>query len=313
MDALLRREARPRGVRRVRRELEAAREGCAARWAAALHGDLAAKVGSDESASSRTIVRINTIESTSPHTIGDSVDEANMPTALIPSEPESPDRAFQRSETEERVRAAIASLPWRERKVVGHTKCSDDEGHRREIGVNSCAYHSCTRAPSSGWRGLGARPTQVGRGSTEALAAFGSSQDVEGAAGHSGARGCGRPATPAWTRMPLAMAAERLARSREAPAAAVVLAAARSRAGSAARGPYHSHHLFPVYRPAGINGQCASGSFTAHRARPGGVLLKFERPADSPTQPAGRSPFCKSRAKYVHLMIPHDALGPFSS
>src|SRR5512139_4216579 len=93
----LRREAWPRGVRRVRRELEAAREelrrsmGCEPSVA-----DLAAKVGSDERRLSRTIVRINTIESTSPHTIGDSVDEASLPTALVPSEPESPDRAYSR-------------------------------------------------------------------------------------------------------------------------------------------------------------------------------------------------------------------------
>jgi len=135
----LRREAWPRGVRRVRRELEAAREelrrsmGCEPSMA-----DLAAKVGSDEKRLSRTIVRINTIESTSPHTIGDSVDEATLPTALIPSEPESPDKAFARSETEERVRAAIASLPWRERKVVGlyyyNEATMKDIG--AEIGVN---------------------------------------------------------------------------------------------------------------------------------------------------------------------------------
>src|SRR3954464_4883620 len=63
----LRRDAWPRGVRRVRRELEAAREelrrelGCEPSLA-----DLAAKIGADEKRLSRTIVRINTIESTSP-------------------------------------------------------------------------------------------------------------------------------------------------------------------------------------------------------------------------------------------------------
>src|SRR5512136_2816041 len=70
----LRREAWPRGVRRVRRELEAAREelrrtmGCEPSVA-----DLAAKVGSDEKRLNRTIVRINTIESTSPHAVGDAL------------------------------------------------------------------------------------------------------------------------------------------------------------------------------------------------------------------------------------------------
>jgi len=37
----------------------------------------------------------------------------------VPSEPESPDRAYERLETRDRVRAAIQSLPWRERKVIG--------------------------------------------------------------------------------------------------------------------------------------------------------------------------------------------------
>src|SRR5215208_3001521 len=63
----LRKDAWPRGVRRVRRELEAAREelrrenGCEPSLA-----DLAAKVGTDEKRLGRTIVRIHTIESTSP-------------------------------------------------------------------------------------------------------------------------------------------------------------------------------------------------------------------------------------------------------
>ena len=63
----LRKDAWPRGVRRQRRELEAAREelrrelGCEPSLA-----DLAAKVGSDEKRLGRTIVRINAIESTSP-------------------------------------------------------------------------------------------------------------------------------------------------------------------------------------------------------------------------------------------------------
>jgi RNA polymerase sigma factor for flagellar operon FliA len=42
-----------------------------------------------------------------------------MPAALIPSEPDQPDRAYEKSETRERVRDAIASLPPREQKVIG--------------------------------------------------------------------------------------------------------------------------------------------------------------------------------------------------
>jgi RNA polymerase sigma factor FliA len=116
----LRKDAWPRGVRRQRRELEAAREelrrelGCEPSLA-----DLAAKVGCDEKRLGRTIVRINAIESTSPLANTDHLDEATLPAALVPSEPEQPDVAYERQETKERVRTAIASLPPREQKVIG--------------------------------------------------------------------------------------------------------------------------------------------------------------------------------------------------
>jgi RNA polymerase sigma factor for flagellar operon FliA len=115
----LRREAWPRGVRRARRELEAAREalrlelGCEPSLA-----DLAARVGSDEKRLGRTIVRINTIESTSPVSAGDHVSESSLPAVLVPSEPEAPDAACARNETRERVRCAIAALPKRERRLI---------------------------------------------------------------------------------------------------------------------------------------------------------------------------------------------------
>ncbi len=231
----LRREAWPRGVRRVRRELEAAREelrrtnGCEPSMA-----DLAAKVGSDEKRLQRTIVRINTIESTSPHTIGDSVDEANLPTALIPSEPESPDRAYARSETEDRVRAAIASLPWRERKVVGlyyyNEATMKDIG--AEIGVNESRVSQLhARAIQRLRVALGAEtdPKSAAKIMTEALAAFrqkprmlkaqlatapavpATSLPVRAA---SGARVPSVPMRPVYARLPLAMAAEKPARAR---------------------------------------------------------------------------------------------------
>ena len=63
----LRKDAWPRGVRRVRRELEAAREKLRAQLGHEPSlADLAAAVGSDEKRLGKTIVRINTIESTSP-------------------------------------------------------------------------------------------------------------------------------------------------------------------------------------------------------------------------------------------------------
>jgi RNA polymerase sigma factor for flagellar operon FliA len=115
----LRRDAWPRGVRRQRRELDAAREALRRELGHEPSlADLAARVGSDEKRLSRTIVRINTIESTSPLATGEHVDENSLPPALVPSEPDSPDEAYEKSETRDRVRAAVAALPWRERKVV---------------------------------------------------------------------------------------------------------------------------------------------------------------------------------------------------
>ncbi len=135
----LRKDAWPRGVRRQRRELEAAREalrrelGCEPSLA-----DLAARVGSDEKRLSRTIVRINTIESTSPLATVEHGDDANLPAALLPAEPERPDAAYERTEVQDRVRAAIRSLPWREQKVIGLYYYGEVTMKQigREIGVN---------------------------------------------------------------------------------------------------------------------------------------------------------------------------------
>ena len=116
----LRRDAWPRGVRRQRRELEAAREELRRELGAEPSlADLAARVGSDEVRLGRTIVRINTIESTSPLSAGDHVDNASLPAALVPSEPQSPAKAYEDQEVRDRIRAAIATLPPRERKVIG--------------------------------------------------------------------------------------------------------------------------------------------------------------------------------------------------
>src|SRR5262245_17444834 len=116
----LRKDAWPRGVRRQRRELEAAREALRRELGHEPSlADLAARVGSDEKRLGRTIVRINTIESTSPLANGDNVDEGALPPALVPSEPDAPDAAYEKLEARDRVRAAIQSLPWRERKVIG--------------------------------------------------------------------------------------------------------------------------------------------------------------------------------------------------
>ena len=116
----LRRDAWPRGVRRQRRELETAREELRRELGAEPSlADLAARVGSDEARLGRTIVRIHTIESTSPLSAGDNMDGRSLPAALVPSEPTAPDRAYEEQEVRDRIRAAIAALPPRERKVVG--------------------------------------------------------------------------------------------------------------------------------------------------------------------------------------------------
>lgn len=115
----LRREAWPRGVRRVRRELEAARESLRRELGAEpTLADLAARVGSTETRLGRTIVRIHTIESTSPLSAGEHPDGAVLPAVLVPSEPPAPDKAYEVSEVKARIRAALMSLPPRERKVI---------------------------------------------------------------------------------------------------------------------------------------------------------------------------------------------------
>src|SRR5918995_5912576 len=104
----LRKDAWPRGVRRQRRELEAAREELRRELGAEPSlADLAARVGTDEARLGRTIVRINTIESTSPLSAGENVDGAMLPPALVPSEPPAPDKAYEDREVRDRVRAAI--------------------------------------------------------------------------------------------------------------------------------------------------------------------------------------------------------------
>jgi RNA polymerase sigma factor for flagellar operon FliA len=115
----LRRDAWPRGVRRVRRELEAAREQLRRELGAEpTLADLAARVGADVSRLERTIVRINTIESTSPMANLESVDSSTLPAVLVPSEPLSPHRLFEQGEMRDRVSRALQTLPAREQKII---------------------------------------------------------------------------------------------------------------------------------------------------------------------------------------------------
>ena len=135
----LRRDAWPRGIRRVRRELEAAREKLRHEFGSEPSlADLAEHLGSDETRLGRTIVRINTIESTSPLATIDSVDGANLPPVMVPPERPSPAKACERGEVATRIRDAIKALPWRERKVIGLYYYGDVTMKEigSEIGVN---------------------------------------------------------------------------------------------------------------------------------------------------------------------------------
>jgi RNA polymerase sigma factor for flagellar operon FliA len=135
----LRRDAWPRGVRRVRRELEAAREQLRRELGAEpTIADLARRVGADEAQLERTIVRISTIESTSPLANLETMDSSTLPPVLVPSEPVSPERLFEQSQTRDRVRAALAQLPARERRILSLYYFGDATMKQigQEIGVN---------------------------------------------------------------------------------------------------------------------------------------------------------------------------------
>jgi RNA polymerase sigma factor FliA len=135
----LRREAWPRGVRRQRRELEAAREALRRELGAEPSlADLAARVGTDETRLGRTIVRISTIESTSALTSPEHPCESSLPEVCVPPEEPAPDAAYEHNETRDRVRRAIASLPARERKVIALYYYRDVTMKQigKEIGVN---------------------------------------------------------------------------------------------------------------------------------------------------------------------------------
>ena len=110
----------PRGVRKVRRELEAAREKLRHELGAEPSlADLAKHMGSDAARLSRTIVRIKTIESTSPLASNDAAHNATLPPVMSPAELPGPDRVCERDDVANRVREAIKALPARERKVIG--------------------------------------------------------------------------------------------------------------------------------------------------------------------------------------------------
>jgi RNA polymerase sigma factor for flagellar operon FliA len=174
----LRKDAWPRGVRRVRRELEAAREKLRAQLGHEPSlADLAEAIGSDEKRLGKTIVRINTIESTSPFSSADTVDESQLPAVLVPAEPERPDMQYERDEVKERVRNAIATLPPREQRVIAlyyyNEVTMKDIG--AELGVNESRVSQLhARAIRRLREALGAEITPVAASAAlrDAIAAF---------------------------------------------------------------------------------------------------------------------------------------------
>ena len=135
----LRRDAWPRGVRKVRRELEAAREKLRHELGSEPSlADLAQHMGCDEAALNRTIVRIKAIESTSPLASVDPGQGASLPPVMMPPEQPRPDQACEQGDIARRVRDAIKALPARERKVIGRYYYGDVTMKEigSEIGVN---------------------------------------------------------------------------------------------------------------------------------------------------------------------------------
>ncbi len=174
----LRKGAWPRGVRRVRRELEAAREKLRKTLGHEPSlADLAQEIGSDEKRLGKTIVRINTIESTSPFSKAENVDESQLPAVMVPAEPERPDLQYERDEVKGRVRNAIATLPPREQRVIAlyyyNEVTMKDIG--MELGVNESRVSQLhARAIKRMREALGAEITPMAASAAlrEAFAAF---------------------------------------------------------------------------------------------------------------------------------------------
>lgn len=113
----MRKDAWPRGVRRQRRDLEAARESLrtSSGGAEPSIADLAAHLGTDEERLGRTILRIATIEATaatSEH------GQADLPAGCVPSAPPSPDDTYMATERRNRLRLAMANLDARDRQLL---------------------------------------------------------------------------------------------------------------------------------------------------------------------------------------------------
>ena len=186
----LRKDAWPRGVRRVRRELEAAREKLRKTLGHEPSlADLANEIGTDEKRLGKTIVRIKTIESTSPFSSAENVDESQLPAVMVPAEPERPDMQYERDEVKSRVRNAIATLPPREQRVIAlyyyNEVTMKDIG--AELGVNESRVSQLhARAIKRMKEALGAEITPIAASAAlrEAFAVFEAGNPVAVIAGN---------------------------------------------------------------------------------------------------------------------------------
>ena len=133
----LRRDAWPRGVRRVRRELERRAKSSDVSLARSRRSRISRARGRRRARLERTIVRISTIESTSPLANFETLDSATLPAVLVPSEPPSPDRLFEQAEVRDRVPRRSRSSS-RERKILGLYYFGDATMKQigKQIGVN---------------------------------------------------------------------------------------------------------------------------------------------------------------------------------
>ncbi len=135
----LRRGAWPRGIRRVRREVKEAREKLRAESGTEpTTTEIARHLRMDEAKLARALRRISVIEATSPLTASETVNHSDLPPVLSPSAPPAPDAQCERTEVRDRIRAAIAALPERERTVVGRYYYGESTMKEigGEIGVN---------------------------------------------------------------------------------------------------------------------------------------------------------------------------------
>jgi RNA polymerase sigma factor for flagellar operon FliA len=115
----LRKDAWPRGVRRQRRDLEAARESLRGSNGGAEPSiaDLAAHLGTDADRLGRTILRITTIEATSAAASSDPA-QTDLPAGCVPSAPPSPDENYRATERRQRLGRAMSSLAARDRQLL---------------------------------------------------------------------------------------------------------------------------------------------------------------------------------------------------